>query len=86
MLPRASRVVVVSLTALFPSSRSGALIILGVAHFLDMGPHLHQHRRTAIAAASISKWEGDRLTQFRKKGHHENSITPPPGRRSIPSP
>ena len=59
-VPRASLVVVVSLLPYFHLPEAGALLILGVDHFLDMGRTCTNTVATAIAAASISKWEGDR--------------------------
>jgi Na+/H+-dicarboxylate symporter len=58
-VPRASLVVVVSLLPYFHLPDAGALLILGVDHFLDMGRTCTNTVATAIAAASVGKWEGD---------------------------
>jgi Na+/H+-dicarboxylate symporter len=60
-VPRASLVVVVSLLPYFHLPEAGALLILGVDHFLDMGRTCTNTVATAIAAASVAKWEGDTL-------------------------
>jgi Na+/H+-dicarboxylate symporter len=60
-VPRASLVVVVSLLPYFHLPEAGALLILGVDHFLDMGRTCTNTVATAIAAASVAKWEGDKL-------------------------
>jgi Na+/H+-dicarboxylate symporter len=60
-VPRASLVVVVSLLPYFHLPESGALLILGVDHFMDMGRTCTNTVATAIAAASVAKWEGDKL-------------------------
>lgn len=60
-VPRASLVVVVSLLPYFHLPEAGALLILGVDHFLDMGRTCTNTVATAIAAASVSKWEGDHV-------------------------
>ena len=62
-VPRASLVVVMSLLPYFHLPESGALLILGVDHFLDMGRTCTNTVATAIAAASVAKWEGDRLVK-----------------------
>lgn len=62
-VPRASLVVVVSLLPYFHLPESGALLILGVDHFLDMGRTCTNTVATAIAAASVATWEGERLTE-----------------------
>jgi Na+/H+-dicarboxylate symporter len=59
-VPRASLVVVVSLLPYFHLPEAGALLILGVDHFLDMGRTCTNTVATAIAAASVAKWEGDK--------------------------
>ena len=60
-VPRASLVVVVSLLPYFHLPEAGALLILGVDHFLDMGRTCTNTVATAIAAASVAKWEGEKL-------------------------
>jgi Na+/H+-dicarboxylate symporter len=60
-VPRASLVVVVSLLPYFHLPEAGALLILGVDHFMDMGRTCTNTVATAIAAASVGKWEGDKL-------------------------
>jgi Na+/H+-dicarboxylate symporter len=60
-VPRASLVVVVSLMPYFHLPEAGALLILGVDHFLDMGRTCTNTVATAIAAASVAKWEGEKL-------------------------
>jgi Na+/H+-dicarboxylate symporter len=60
-VPRASLVVVVSLLPYFHLPEAGALLILGVDHFLDMGRTCTNTVATAIAAASVAKWEGDKV-------------------------
>ena len=61
-VPRASLVVVVSLLPYFHLPEAGALLILGVDHFMDMGRTCTNTVATAIAAASVANWEGDKLT------------------------
>jgi Na+/H+-dicarboxylate symporter len=56
-VPRASMVVVVSLLPYFHLPEPGALLILGVDHFLDMGRTCTNTVATAIAAASVAKWD-----------------------------
>jgi len=58
-VPRASLVVAVSLMPYFHLPDAGALLILGVDHFLDMGRTCTNTVATAIAAASVSQWEGE---------------------------
>ena len=60
-VPRASLVVVVSLLPYFHLPEAGALLILGVDHFMDMGRTCTNTVATAIAAASVANWEGDKL-------------------------
>ena len=60
-VPRASLVVVVSLLPYFHLPEAGALLILGVDHFMDMGRTCTNTVATAIAAASVATWEGDKL-------------------------
>ena len=60
-VPRASLVVVVSLLPYFHLPEAGALLILGVDHFMDMGRTCTNTVATAIAAASVAKWEGARF-------------------------
>jgi Na+/H+-dicarboxylate symporter len=60
-VPRASLVVVVSLLPYFHLPEAGALLILGVDHFMDMGRTCTNTVATAIAAASVAKWEGEKL-------------------------
>jgi Na+/H+-dicarboxylate symporter len=60
-VPRASLVVVVSLLPYFHLPEAGALLILGVDHFLDMGRTCTNTVATAIAAASVAKWEGEKF-------------------------
>jgi Na+/H+-dicarboxylate symporter len=60
-VPRASLVVVVSLLPYFHLPEAGALLILGVDHFMDMGRTCTNTVATAIAAASVAKWEGDKV-------------------------
>jgi len=62
-VPRASLVVVVSLLPYFHLPEAGALLILGVDHFMDMGRTCTNTVATAIAAASVAKWEGDKVGQ-----------------------
>ena len=62
-VPRASLVVVVSLLPYFHLPDAGALLILGVDHFLDMGRTCTNTVATAIAAASVAKWEGDHVAE-----------------------
>jgi Na+/H+-dicarboxylate symporter len=61
-VPRASLVVVVALMPYFRLPEAGALLILGVDHFLDMGRTCTNTVATAVAAASVAKWEGARWT------------------------
>jgi Na+/H+-dicarboxylate symporter len=60
-VPRASLVVVVSLMPYFHLPEAGAMLILGVDHFLDMGRTCTNTVATGIAAASVAKWEGDKV-------------------------
>jgi Na+/H+-dicarboxylate symporter len=60
-VPRASLVVVVSLLPYFHLPEAGALLILGVDHFMDMGRTCTNTVATGIAAASVAKWEGDKV-------------------------
>jgi Na+/H+-dicarboxylate symporter len=60
-VPRASLVVVVSLLPYFHLPEAGALLILAVDHFMDMGRTCTNTVATAIAAASVAKWEGDKV-------------------------
>lgn len=62
-VPRASLVVVVSLLPYFHLPESGALLILAVDHFLDMGRTCTNTVATAIAAASVARWEGGRARE-----------------------
>jgi Na+/H+-dicarboxylate symporter len=62
-VPRASLVVVVSLLPYFHLPEAGALLILGVDHFLDMGRTCTNTVATAIAAASVAKWESKHETR-----------------------
>src|SRR6202012_4077187 len=59
-VPRASMVVVVSLLPYFHLPEAGALLLLGVDHFLDMGRTCTNTVATSIAAASVAKREGAR--------------------------
>lgn len=60
-VPRASLVVVVAMMPYFHLPEAGALLILGVDHFLDMGRTCTNTVATAVAAASVAKWEGARF-------------------------
>jgi Na+/H+-dicarboxylate symporter len=62
-VPRASLVVVVSLLPYFHLPEAGALLILGVDHFLDMGRTCTNTVATAIAAATVAKWESKHETR-----------------------
>ena len=62
-VPRASLVVVVSLLPYFHLPEAGALLILGVDHFLDMGRTCTNTVATAIAAATVAKWESQHETR-----------------------
>jgi len=59
-VPRASLVVVVAIMPYFRLPEAGALLLLGVDHFLDMGRTCTNTVATSIAAASVAKWEGAR--------------------------
>jgi Na+/H+-dicarboxylate symporter len=67
-VPRASLVVVVSLLPYFHLPDAGALLILGVDHFLDMGRTCTNTVATAIAAASVGSWEGDKVARSEPVG------------------
>ena len=67
-VPRASLVVVVSLLPYFHLPDAGALLILGVDHFLDMGRTCTNTVATAIAAASVGSWEGDKVARSEPAG------------------
>jgi Na+/H+-dicarboxylate symporter len=67
-VPRASLVVVVSLLPYFHLPDAGALLILGVDHFLDMGRTCTNTVATAIAAASVASWEGDKVARSEPAG------------------
>ena len=60
-VPRASLVVVVAIMPYFHLPEAGALLLLGVDHFLDMGRTCTNTVATSIAAASVAKWEGDKV-------------------------
>jgi Na+/H+-dicarboxylate symporter len=60
-VPRASMVVVVSLLPYFHLPEAGALLILGVDHFLDMGRTCTNTVATAIAAATVAKWDSKEI-------------------------
>jgi Na+/H+-dicarboxylate symporter len=62
-VPRASLVVVVSLMPYFHLPEAGAALILGVDHFMDMGRTCTNTVATAISAASVAKWEGEKLAE-----------------------
>ncbi len=59
-VPRASLVVVVAMMPYFHLPEAGALLLLGVDHFLDMGRTCTNTVATAVAAATVAKWEGTR--------------------------
>jgi Na+/H+-dicarboxylate symporter len=56
-VPRASLVVVAATLPQFRIPEAGVLLILGVDHIVDMGRTATNAVGTAIAAATVSKWE-----------------------------
>jgi Na+/H+-dicarboxylate symporter len=57
-VPRASLLVVAAILPLFRIPEAGVLLILAVDSFVDMGRTCTNTVATAIAAASVAKWEG----------------------------
>jgi Na+/H+-dicarboxylate symporter len=57
-VPRASLLVVAAILPYFHIPEAGVLLILAVDSFVDMGRTCTNTVATAIAAASIAKWEG----------------------------
>jgi Na+/H+-dicarboxylate symporter len=58
-VPRASLVVVAATLAQFNLPEAGLLLLLGADHFLDMGRSATNVVGNSIAAALVSKWEGE---------------------------
>jgi Na+/H+-dicarboxylate symporter len=58
-VPRASLVVVAATLPQFHLPQAGVLLLLGADHFLDMGRTGINVVGNSIAAALVSKWEGE---------------------------
>ena len=58
-VPRASLVVIAATLPYFGIPEAGLLLILGVDHFLDMGRAATNVVGNSIAAAAVSRWEGE---------------------------
>lgn len=63
-VPRASLVVIAATLAQFQIPEAGLLLLLGIDHFLDMGRSATNVIGNSVAAAVVSKWEG----QLRAEG------------------
>jgi len=59
-VPRASLVVVAGTLAQFRLPEAGILLLMGIDHFLDMGRSATNVIGNSIAAAVVSRWEGER--------------------------
>ena len=62
-VPRASLVVIAATLGQFNIPETGLLLLLGVDHFLDMGRSATNVIGNSIAAAVVSKWEGELRTE-----------------------
>ena len=58
-VPRASLVVIAATLPYFGIPEAGLLLILGVDHFLDMGRAATNVVGNSVAAAAVSRWEGE---------------------------
>ncbi len=58
-VPRASLVVIAATLPYFNIPEAGLLLVLGVDHFLDMGRSATNVLGNSVAAAAVSKWEGE---------------------------
>src|SRR5580700_166085 len=58
-VPRASLVVIAATLTTFNIPEAGLLLIMGVDQFLDMGRSATNAVGNSVAAAVVSKWEGD---------------------------
>ena len=58
-VPRASLVVIAATLPYFGIPEAGLLLVLGVDHFLDMGRAATNVLGNAVAAAAVSRWEGE---------------------------
>jgi Na+/H+-dicarboxylate symporter len=58
-VPRASLVVVAATLPQFHLPEAGVLLLMGADHFLDMGRTATNVMGNSIAAALVSKWEGE---------------------------
>ena len=58
-VPRASLVVIAATLNQFNIPEAGLLLLLGIDHFLDMGRSATNVVGNSIAAAVVSKWEGE---------------------------
>ena len=58
-VPRASLVVIAATLPYFGLPEAGLLLILGVDHFLDMGRAATNVVGNCVAAAAVSRWEGE---------------------------
>jgi len=67
-VPRASLVVIAATLAQFNIPEAGLLLLLGVDHFLDMGRSATNVIGNSIAAAVVSKWEGELSTETDEEG------------------
>jgi Na+/H+-dicarboxylate symporter len=74
-VPRASLVVVAATLPQFHLPQAGVLLLLGADHFLDMGRTGINVVGNSIAAALVSKWEGE-LTEGQQSTNLEASADP----------
>jgi Na+/H+-dicarboxylate symporter len=74
-VPRASLVVVAATLPQFHLPQAGVLLLLGADHFLDMGRTGINVVGNSIAAALVSKWEGE-LTAGQQSTNLEASADP----------
>jgi Na+/H+-dicarboxylate symporter len=74
-VPRASLVVVAATLPQFHLPQAGVLLLLGADHFLDMGRTGINVVGNSIAAALVSKWEGE-LTEGKQSTNLEASADP----------
>ena len=58
-VPRASLVVIAATLPYFHIPEAGLLLVLGVDHFLDMGRSATNVIGNSVAAAVVSRWEGE---------------------------
>jgi Na+/H+-dicarboxylate symporter len=61
-VPRAGILIVAAVMPYFHIPEAGIVLILGVDHFLDMGRTGTNAVANALAAASVARWQGSRLS------------------------